>query len=66
MPRSEILAVTPRATGMTHVVFDHAVDTRPQLVVFTDQAHVLLGLEPQAWFHKFVAAAPHRGTQVNG
>ena len=65
-PRSEVIAVTPRPDGTTHVVFDHAVDIRPQIVTYTDQAHVLLGLNPQEWMHEFAARSPHRGTQVNG
>jgi len=65
-PRSEILSVVSKLDGTTHIVFDHAVDTRVQVVAYTDQAHVLLGLNPQEWMHEFAAHSPHRMTEVTG
>lgn len=65
-PRSEILSVVPKLNGTTHITFDHAVDTRVQLVAYADQAHVLLGLNPQEWMHEFAARSPHRETKVTG
>lgn len=65
-PRSEVLAVTPKPDGTTTIVFDHAVDVRPQFVAYTDRAHELLALMPQEWMHEFAARSPHRGTKVTG
>lgn len=62
--RTPILRIRPRADGMTHVQFDHKVDVRPQVVLYTEQAHEFVSLHPEDWIGTLISGMPRRNQEL--
>jgi len=49
---------------MTHVQFDHKVDVRPQVVLYTEQAHEFVSLHPEDWIGTLISGMPRRNQEL--